>query len=391
MKIIHMADSHLGFSAYGRVDERGRNLREERIYQGFDKTIDKIIELRPDAVVHAGDVFHNVRPRIKPLYVFKRALERLQVEGIPVIIISGNHDAPKNRISYSPFTLYETKDEGRKIRGEEPVKIAHRYKYESFEVGDHVFHCIPFCLNPDDYRKEFAKISFTGQDVLVMHGLIEALWHRRLRTVGEYELRESFLKRDFSYIALGHYHSQDQVAQNAWYSGSVEYFKFSEARDNKGILLVDLDIGSVKQVKIQEQYMLDPDPIDCDGLSSEQVLKSLIGHCEEWGIDEKIVRIKLKDVSREAYRRVDPKVIVEIKRRALHLELLPEFKEEKCKWEAKSMDAAQIPQEFKRFVELEGSKHTIPETIKEDVASYGTDLMTRISEKRTTESLDASQ
>ena len=37
------------------------------IYEGFDLAIDKIIELMPDAVVHAGDVFHHVRPRIRPL------------------------------------------------------------------------------------------------------------------------------------------------------------------------------------------------------------------------------------------------------------------------------------------------------------------------------------
>jgi DNA repair exonuclease SbcCD nuclease subunit len=391
MKIVHMADSHLGFSAYGRFDDRGRNLREENIYKGFDKTVDKIIELRPDAVVHSGDVFHYVRPRIKPLYVFKRALERLKEKGIPVVLISGNHDAPKNYVAYSPFTLYETGDKRREVRGTEPVKIAHRNRYESFEVGDHIFHCIPFCLNPEDYQKEFAKIRFTGRDVLVMHGLIEALWHRRLRTVGEHELKESFLKSDFSYIALGHYHDQAKIAQNAWYSGSVEYFRFSEAKDKKGILSVDLEHGSVDRVEIQEQYMFDPEPIDCDGLATEEILTLILTQCEKLGIEEKIVRIRLKDVAREAYRGVDPKVMGELKRRALHLEILPEFKEEKCEWEIESMDSAQLPQEFKRFIEMEASRDSIPTSIKGDVISYGTELMARISEKRTMESFDASQ
>ena len=120
MKIVHMADSHLGFSNYSRVDKYGRNLVEEMIYDGFDQALDKIIELKPDAVVHAGDVFHHVRPRIRPLYAFKQGLEKLQDAGIPVVIISGNHDAPKSYSAISPFFIYE---------GMKGVNIAHRYKY----------------------------------------------------------------------------------------------------------------------------------------------------------------------------------------------------------------------------------------------------------------------
>ena len=100
---------------------------------------------------------------------------------------------------------------------------------------------------------------------------MEALWDRRLRTVGEHEIAESFLKGDLTYIALGHYHGQARVAKNAWYSGSVEYFRFSEAKDEKGILLVDLESGRVEQIPVQERYMLDLDPIDCGGLSSREV------------------------------------------------------------------------------------------------------------------------
>jgi len=388
MKIVHMADSHLGFSAYGRVDRWGRNLREETIYQGFNETVDKIIELQPDAVVHAGDVFHHVRPRIRPLYVFKQNLEKLVEAEIPVIIISGNHDAPKSYAALSPFTLFE---------GMKGVNIAHHYRYECFEVGDHFFHCIPFCLGPEDYLEEFRKMQDfrmgnpSGRDVLVMHGLVEALWNRRLRTVGEHELKESFLKGDFSYIALGHYHGQAQVARNAWYSGSVEYFRFNEAKDDKGLLLVDLDSGDVEQKSIREKYMLDMEPIDCSGLSSEEIEESIATLCDDLGIKEKIVRLRLKDASREAYRSLNQRVLGKLKNEALHLEILPEFKDDPISFETEPMDSKQLPQEFKKFIEGEATRDGIPAAIKEDVISYGTDLIGRISEKRTTECFDASQ
>jgi len=388
MKIVHMADSHLGFSAYGRVDKWGRNQREEMIYRGFGKTVDRIIELMPDAVVHSGDVFHHVRPRIRPLYVFKQNLEKLVEAGIPVIIISGNHDAPKSYAALSPFTLFE---------GMKGVHIAHHYRYERFEVGDHIFHCIPFCLGPDDYLDEFRKIQEfrmenpSGRDVLVMHGLVEALWYRRLRTVGEHELKESFLKGDFSYIALGHYHGQARVANNAWYSGSVEYFRFSEAGDEKGLLLVDLDSGNVEQIPIMEKYMLDLDPVDCGGLSSREIEEAVADICGREGIKDKIVRLRLKDASREAYRSLSQRLIGEMKNQALHLEILPEFKDDPVIFEAEPMDSKRLPQEFRKFVEGEAARDGIPAAIKEEVVTYGTDLMSRISEKRTTESFDAPQ
>jgi len=388
MKIVHMADSHLGFSAYGRVDRWGRNLREEMIYQGFSETVDRIIELRPDAVVHAGDVFHHVRPRIRPLVVFKQNLERLVEAGIPVIIISGNHDAPKSYAALSPFTLFE---------GMDGVHIAHHYRYERFDAGGCRFHCILFCLGPEDYLDEFRKMQEfrmenpSGRDVLVMHGLVEALWDRRLRTVGEHELMESFLKGDFSYIALGHYHGQAQVARNAWYSGSVEYFRFGEAGDEKGLLLVDLDSGRVDQIPVRERYMLDLEPIDCTGLSSREIEEAVAAICNRVGIKDKIVRLRLKDLSREAYRSLSQRFLGKLKNRALHLEIMPEYRDDPAFFETEPMDSRHLPQEFVRFIEGEAARDGIPAAIKGDVISYGTDLLARISEKRTTESFDVSK
>ena len=118
-----------------------------------------------------------------------------------MIMISGNHDAPKSFNQTSPFRLFEGRD----------VHIAQRYRYERFEVGDHCFHCIPFCLEPQDYQTEFGKITRSGRDVLVMHGMVESLKNQKMRSVGEHELKDSLLKSDFDYIALGHYHGQARL------------------------------------------------------------------------------------------------------------------------------------------------------------------------------------
>jgi DNA repair protein SbcD/Mre11 len=383
LKIIHMADSHLGFSSYSRLDQHGQNRIEEMVYAGFDQAIDRIIQLRPDAVVHAGDVFHHVRPKIKPLFVFKTGLDRLIDAGIPIIVISGNHDAPKSYNLTSPFRLFErVKD----------VHIAQRYRYERFEVGDHNFHCIPFCLEPGDYVDEFHKIerSNSNNDVLIMHGLVESLKNRKMRSVGEHELNDSLLKRDFAYIALGHFHGQSQIAENAWYSGSVEYFNFGEANDRKGMLQVDLERGVAKPVEVRPKYMIDHPAVDCAGLSSEEIAEQLMDLCDRDEVKDKMVRVILKNVNRAAYRSIDPGRITRLGAPTLYLKIRAEFADDQERFE-RPVDRLRLHEEFARFMEDEAAEDRIPRAIKDEVMDYGSKLMKRAVLSRNTEALDASQ
>ena len=381
MKIIHLADSHLGFSSYSRLDEHGRNRIEEMVYSGFELAIEKIIELRPDAVVHAGDVFHHVRPKIKPLVVFQRGLFRLMEEGIPVIIISGNHDAPKSFSSTSPFRLFEG------LRG---VHIAQRYKYERFVAGDCHFHCIPFCLEPQDYLVEFEKVERSGRDVLVMHGLVESLANRKMRSVGEHELSDSFLKSDFDYIALGHFHGQAQLSKNAWYSGSLEYFNFGEAQDKKGMLLVDLETGRAESVPIKPRYMIDHPAIDCSGMHSEEIAQCLLELCHVDEIIDRMVRITLKNVNRAAYRSIDQVRLSRLGASSLYFKIRPEFLDEEEHFE-RSIDRRTLHEEFSGYMEEESSRELIPAKIKDDVVAYGSEIMKKAVLGRNKEALDASQ
>jgi exonuclease SbcD len=379
LKIVHMADSHLGFTSYGRVDNNGINLIEKMVYEGFDQAVDMIISLRPDAVVHAGDVFHHVRPRIRPLYVFKKGLDRLREAGIPVIAISGNHDAPKSFSSASPFLIYE---------GMKDLHIAHRYQYERFEVGDCSFHCIPFCLDQQDYLNEFSKIDRSGMDVLVMHGIVESLSHKRLRTVGEHEINDSLLKRDFDYIALGHYHAQTRISENAWYSGSIEYFNFGEAGDTKGILLVDLEKGTADPISVRQRYMIDYPSVDCSGLSSEEIAEQLLAICGDGEIDGKIVRINLTNVNKTAYRNISQSRLNRLGAPAVYLKIKVEYAGEQVQPGVR-VDSQRMHEEFIKFVSDEAQKNIIPKAIRSDVMAYGTELIKRSVSAHKTEALDA--
>lgn len=380
MKIVHMSDSHLGFSSYSKLDERGLNLIEEKVYSGFDQAVKKIIKLKPDAVVHAGDLFHHVRPKIWPLFVLQRGLLNLRNAGIQVIIISGNHDAPKSYSQTSPFRLFE---------GLEGVHIAQKLKYERFEVGDYYFHCIPFCLEPRDYMVHFESIEKGGKDVLVMHGLVESLSNRRTKSVGEHELSDSFLKSDFDYIALGHFHDQVQISSNAWYSGSVDYFNFGEARDKKGILQVDLESSQVERIPIQPEYMKDHSAIDCRGMRSQEIAECLMELCQKDDIRDKMVRITLKNVNRAAYRSMDQSRLNRLGSSALYFKIRPQFEDEE-EHLGRPVDRRTMEEEFSLYLDQESGPSRIPAAIKDDVCSYGSQIMKRAVSARHREMLDAS-
>ncbi|MCX6685126.1 MAG: hypothetical protein NTV10_00500 [Methanoregula sp.] len=58
MKLIHVADTHLGLAAFNRLDpESGMNLREKQVYDNFLLAVDAIIAAKPDVLVHAGNLF----------------------------------------------------------------------------------------------------------------------------------------------------------------------------------------------------------------------------------------------------------------------------------------------------------------------------------------------
>ena len=51
MRLVHLSDLHIGYRQYQRLTPAG-----------IKRAIDKTIELQPDFVLIAGDVFHSVRP-----------------------------------------------------------------------------------------------------------------------------------------------------------------------------------------------------------------------------------------------------------------------------------------------------------------------------------------
>ena len=97
MTLAHISDTHLGYRAYGRTTPSGFNQREVDVMKTFQAALASIEQRDPDLVVHAGDMFHIVRPSNATIVQAFKAISEFQSRrsGRPFVIVGGNHDATR--------------------------------------------------------------------------------------------------------------------------------------------------------------------------------------------------------------------------------------------------------------------------------------------------------
>jgi len=352
MKIIHIADTHLGLSQFNRLDpESGMNLREKQIYDNFLSAVDQIIRQKPDILVHGGDLFDQVKPKTRAYTTVMEALERLHTSGIPFVVVAGNHSMVKTRYTTSPFEVlvYHPGD----------ITAAYSFRYEHVEIGDCVFHLIPNMLRPEDYRSAYdnVELSKNHHNVLVTHGLATAIKDKRLATVAEHELDTTLLSDEFDYIALGHYHRQSRIMENAWYSGSIEYLSYSEISDPKGGLIVDLgkssSLPAVHPIALPCTPMIDLGTIPCEGMQPKDITSEIISRVTERKVPLlAMAQVTLEGLSREHGRGPDMRELAGVREGLLDMKIriLTDEKGQAVPLQ-QDMQAIDYLQEFSTFID----------------------------------------
>jgi DNA repair exonuclease SbcCD nuclease subunit len=374
MKLVHIADTHLGLSAFSRLDpDSGMNLREKQIYDNFLAAIDWIIQEKPDVLVHAGDLFDTVKPKTRAYTTVLDALTRLGDAGIPLVIVTGNHSMVKTRYTTSPLAVLSY----------HPAEIhaAYSFKYEKVEIGDTVFHLIPNMLRPEDYRTAFNQIELEKgrNNVLVTHGLATTIKDKRLATVAEHELDSTILSADFDYIALGHYHNQVQIAENAWYSGSTEYLTYGEIRDTKGGLIIDLDKHMVDHLDLPHTPMYDCGTIPCAGRHVTDITDDIIERVQKKCPEKfSLVQVTLDGISREHGKGIDVRALAPLREQLLDLKIrvVAEGEESPVALQ-QDVRAIDYLTEFGTFVE----KKQLSAKQKEFVAQTGRTVLAEVMEQ----------
>lgn len=243
MKFAHLADTHLGYRQYGLFE------REMDFYNVFNKIIDKLIEERPDFVIHSGDLFEFSRPPTNALLNVQKGILALKDAGIPVYAIAGNHDIIMRKNALPPHVLF--KEMGLKI-------ISHNKPF--FVEGDVFIGGTPYVSKHQaTYLTESLKnLELMSKDykkrILVLHQGIDKY------LPFEYELELANIPESFNYYAMGHIHARitDDFGQGKLaYPGSTEIWKIDELgnyqKNGKGFYMVDMggDIPEIESINME--------------------------------------------------------------------------------------------------------------------------------------------
>jgi exonuclease SbcD len=93
INLLHLADIHIGMENYGRLDSKsGLNTRVVDFLRRLSQVIDLALEREVDVCIFAGDAYKNQRPNPTFQREFARRIKRLSDEGVPVVLLVGNHD-----------------------------------------------------------------------------------------------------------------------------------------------------------------------------------------------------------------------------------------------------------------------------------------------------------
>ncbi len=321
MKILHVADTHLGYSAYRRVTEDGVNQREMDVYDAFKQFIDCALKSKPDLVVHAGDLFDSVRPTNRAITFAIHQILRLSKQEIPFVIIAGNHEHPKLKETGHIFSILDH------IENVYPIYNAN-YETIPFEIDGNkiTIHAIPQTTTKQEFNDNLKKLkpeTNADYNILLVHGGVKGIKEFSMNEFNELIIPTQYLKSNFDYVALGHYHKYVKVSENAFYSGATECFTFSDAGEQKGFIELELKDGKIKHnfVALKNRPMVDPGPINCSNLSLDEVMKCIKKTIKEIEPSGKVFRIVLDSIPSHIYRGIDFSTIRAQSSEAVHYEI----------------------------------------------------------------------
>jgi exonuclease SbcD len=271
MKIIHFADLHLGVENYGHIDPAtGLSTRLNDFLAVLDELVDYALAEKADLVLFCGDAYKTREPSQTQQREFARRINRLASNDIPVFLVVGNHDMP-NAVGRATATeIFDT-------LAVKNVTVANRPGTHKIQTKSGVIQvaALPWLrrsalltreetrnLNLEQVnqqmqealtqtiRKQAAALDTSLPAVLAAHASVGAAkaGSESMMAIGQDPvlLLSNIALPAFDYIALGHIHKRQVLAENppVVYSGSLERVDFSEENDEKGFYVIDIEPGT---------------------------------------------------------------------------------------------------------------------------------------------------
>lgn len=256
MKFLHLADLHLGkrVNGFSMLEDQAHILRQ--ILAILD-------DEQPDGVLIAGDVYDKSVPSVEAVGLLDGFLTELRARGVPVLLISGNHDSPE-RLAFGGRVMDSC---GIHISPVYDGALAPVTLQDAFGPV-HVW-LLPF-VKPAHVRRWFPDadiesytdamaeavahmdIDTAARNVLVTHQFVTGGTRSGSEelSVGGTDNVDSSVFAPFDYVALGHLHGAQRIGcETIRYAGSPLKYSFSEARQHKSVTVVTLGEKGDVQVR----------------------------------------------------------------------------------------------------------------------------------------------
>ena len=268
-RILHTADWHLG----KLLNDRSREEEHRRFLLWL---IDAVAKHQVDAILLAGDVFDTANPpnsALEQYYSFVAALHR--AGGCALVVIAGNHDSAAQL--EAPRRALQSL--GAHVVGALPDAPEERLiPLPSPNAPRVVAAAVPFLRDRDlrvgrageaydeiqsqllqgiervyketaaAYRERFASTGapLVGMGHLTVLGAASSDSERAIHIGGLGSVPSDRFPDDFAAILLGHLHRPQnpggvRSASPVWYSGSPIPLSFSEAEDQKQVVILDVN------------------------------------------------------------------------------------------------------------------------------------------------------
>lgn len=346
MKFFHLSDLHIGkqLHRYNLKEDQQVILKEVITYAK---------ELRPDAIVIAGDIYDKSVPSAEAVNVFDEFLTDLSeiTPEIPILIISGNHDSP-DRLKYASEIL---KRHHIYLAGNVPERPEEHIEKVTLHdaYGEVNFYLLPFMKpayvknifvdgTPETYSdavKEIIKrekIDYKDKrNVLVSHQFYVGekaespeTCDSEVFSVGGIDNVDIGSVKEFDYVALGHLHGAQCIGKpEIRYCGTLLKYSVSESTQNKSLTVVTLKAkgekpeienyplhplrdfrkkkGTLDEIIKEAQETEKDDYIsitltdEIDPYKPKEQLERIFSHILEIRVDNQRTRTKLKEMDEE--------------------------------------------------------------------------------------------
>jgi exonuclease SbcD len=323
IKILHLSDIHMGSGfSHGKINpETGINTRLEDFVCTLSLCIDRAIAEPVDLVLFGGDAFPDATP---PPYVheaFASQFRRLADANIPAVLLVGNHDQHSQGNGGASLSIYRTLVVPGFIVGD--TLTTHRLTTRN---GDIQVITLPW-LNRSTLltrpqtegltlaevnelliktlqpvlEAEIRRLDPNIPTVLLAHLMADRanLGAEKLLAVGKgFTIPVSLLIRpEWDYVALGHVHKHQNLNPSnnppIIYPGSIERVDFSEEKEDKGYILLEIAPG-------QTEWEFCPLPvrpfltIETDISAAEDPQETILNAITKHNIEDAVVRLIYK-------------------------------------------------------------------------------------------------